>query len=931
MFLIISSIWGLALLFLVMQAMYERRESERLPLISETEFVPWWSIRSLFFVSSYVAIYKRYVLLAWAYEANSVKSAVVMALLLNMVMCLGVTVSGYLFDSVRNHKWTAISLMTVSTGFCLTALVLSYDVKISDPVLVVCVLAAVITSIGCPSFRDLVVTKQVMEFQSKGVDAHSFGENRKYTVLGQAFLALLTSYAMAAQGSTVIFPILTGLLVVSTLLYSTTFPTRVVDRLISCDPGRHEPRQAVLNSGAWTFEVCCLFTAALFLGVASTLFEVILYVYLQEIGVPMHILGIAHSVALVSELPVFHYEHRLVKLLRGYENLFVFGAMATATRLALLAYVVWSPTSVPYWPIVVIEASHGLSRATGACSIVRLAAVYAPPGCETFVQSVLNTASGFGGYVLGCMIFGYAWTFGAHSNFLLGSFLALASAAVMLWFQTMQPEIQTPTAKPVDVIVRRLVIVVRADPVICGHATEARNLAEAAASQGTEVHIVTWPMEALQKGGLPLKPVEDAYGPRIHVHRPPALGDEKILDGRYLLAMSARIVDILQAEDKYPMHRATPGAEEVDVVNCFYLLPHMQVVLPSVTALSDPDMRLRRRVVSIAKAVGSDITSQVARCLEEDELGGAVLIFDAFLAHDVLHAVSGYTKTIILESARHVDKRRGTQYEQRLKVALKISYPPIDTKLYLDMARQNPTGQKACAPTPALEACARYNVDFGTFVLFLSRVTKAKGVHDLILAYGKSSLPDAGWPLLICGTGADFESSRALADAQGRGELIRFTGSIPDEDKGALLHACGAYCLPSKPTPNFIETFGIALAEKMLAGGPGVTITTTTGGIPEATDGHCIEVEVGDIESIKEGLEVAKAMPEDARSKLTIAARLHAEKFDRTAIWNAVKDDVLSFVGDAQRVSEHNYSDILSTRMTPHSTPKSMRRGCMSK
>merc|ERR1719424_2208745 len=117
----------------------------------------------------------------------------------------------------------------------------------------------------------------------------------------------------------------------------------------------------------------------------------------------------------------------------------------------------------------------------------------------------------------------------------------------------------------------------------------------------------------------------------------------------------------------------------------------------------------------------------------------------------------------------------------------------------------------------------------------------------------------------------------------------------------------------------------------MLAGGPGVTITTTTGGIPEATGGHCIEVEVGNMESIKEGLEAAKAMPEDARLKLTIAARSHAEQFDRTAIWNAVKDDVLSFPGDSQSVSEHKYSDTFSTRMTPHSTPKSMWRGCMSK
>jgi hypothetical protein len=41
---------------------------------------------------------------------------------------------------------------------------------------------------------------------------------------------------------------------------------------------------------------------------------------------------------------------------------------------------------------------------------------------------------------------------------------------------------------------RRLVIVNRADPVICGHSVEGRNLAEAALERGfDEVRIVTWP------------------------------------------------------------------------------------------------------------------------------------------------------------------------------------------------------------------------------------------------------------------------------------------------------------------------------------------------------------------------------------------------------------------------------------------------------
>ena len=54
--------------------------------------------------------------------------------------------------------------------------------------------------------------------------------------------------------------------------------------------------------------------------------------------------------------------------------------------------------------------------------------------------------------------------------------------------------------------VSHLVLVVRADPIICGHSTEARNLAEAGIEMGLEsVHIVTYPIDILEESDLPLK------------------------------------------------------------------------------------------------------------------------------------------------------------------------------------------------------------------------------------------------------------------------------------------------------------------------------------------------------------------------------------------------------------------------------------------
>ena len=94
---------------------------------------------------------------------------------------------------------------------------------------------------------------------------------------------------------------------------------------------------------------------------------------------------------------------------------------------------------------------------------------------------------------------------------------------------------------------RNLIVVVRADPIICGHSTEARNLAEAALARGYKhVAIVTWQEELLQESGLPLKPSDEIqpYSPGIEVMRPAPIGSYKILDGRYLHGMTGKLIDL---------------------------------------------------------------------------------------------------------------------------------------------------------------------------------------------------------------------------------------------------------------------------------------------------------------------------------------------------------------------------------------------------
>ena len=120
----------------------------------------------------------------------------------------------------------------------------------------------------------------------------------------------------------------------------------------------------------------------------------------------------------------------------------------------------------------------------------------------------------------------------------------------------------------------RLVIVNRADPVICGHSVEGRNLAEAALERGfDEVRIVTWPIDRLEDTGLPLKPLDRMlpYSEGIIVERPEPVGDYKVPDGRWLAGITGRLVELF-----------TDGVPTVCL--SLYLSPHTVAVTDAVRA-----------------------------------------------------------------------------------------------------------------------------------------------------------------------------------------------------------------------------------------------------------------------------------------------------------------------------------------------------------
>ena len=406
---------------------------------------------------------------------------------------------------------------------------------------------------------------------------------------------------------------------------------------------------------------------------------------------------------------------------------------------------------------------------------------------------------------------------------------------------------------------RRLVIVVRADPVICGHSGEARNLAEVALTRGfDDVRLLTWPIPALQAAGLPLKPLDriTPYSAGITVERPEPVGDYRVPDGRYMAGLTGRLVELL--------------AEPVPTT-CLsmYLAPHTAVVGEAVTAARAAGFRPDVR--TIAKAVGSDVTNVIRSCLREGRFGAAVALFTTFLANDEVIAVSEYTRQEIVAAAEAVDAHCGTSLADECRARVAVSYPPIDTSAYLDLD-----------PAAVDAALSRRGLDRDGYVLFLSRVARAKGVHDLVAAFARSR-SRSRVKLVIAGNGPALEEVRALTRDDDRVVLL---SDVDDEEKPLLMRGCAAYALPTKPEPDFVETFGIALTEKMLAGG-GPVITTLTGGTGEAVGGTAIIVRAGDVAGLATAMDRAVLeLSAEERRFMEDRARAHALSFDRARVFD---------------------------------------------
>jgi glycosyltransferase involved in cell wall biosynthesis len=115
---------------------------------------------------------------------------------------------------------------------------------------------------------------------------------------------------------------------------------------------------------------------------------------------------------------------------------------------------------------------------------------------------------------------------------------------------------------------------------------------------------------------------------------------------------------------------------------------------------------------------------------------------------------------------------------------------------------------------------------------------------------------------------------------------VRILTDVDDAEKPALMAGSAAFVLPTREQPEFVETFGIALVEKALAGG-GPIITCATGGVPEAVGDAALLVPQRDPATLRTVLdEIICDWTQEQRTAAELRARAYALQFDRVQVFD---------------------------------------------
>ncbi len=171
------------------------------------------------------------------------------------------------------------------------------------------------------------------------------------------------------------------------------------------------------------------------------------------------------------------------------------------------------------------------------------------------------------------------------------------------------------------------------------------------------------------------------------------------------------------------------------------------------------------------------------------------------------------------------------------------------------------------------------NVEYGllknkTTVLFIGRLVKQKGIYDILTVAENLK----NHQFVIAGDGPEKETLLSIKKEKSIHNLF-FVPYTPYEKVPSLINLSDILILPSLPTKEWEEQFGMVLIEAMACGK--VVLASKTGAIPEVLADSGITFTPGDITEI---IDIIKGINENATKKYKTKARLRAEQ-----VFNAEK------------------------------------------
>ena len=277
---------------------------------------------------------------------------------------------------------------------------------------------------------------------------------------------------------------------------------------------------------------------------------------------------------------------------------------------------------------------------------------------------------------------------------------------------------------------------------ICGHSGEARNLAEVALQRGfTDVRIVTWPLDLLDDIGSAAEAARRRT-PLQQGHRGGTPGTGRRLQG-------ARR-SLPRGHDRTPrraVHRRRSDGLHVAVPQPAHTRGRRRRCgspAPPVCRSRLPPSRRRSAPTSptwCAPVPPTGASARPRRCCRP-------------ISTAICRSRCRTTpRSLIISSAEEIDARHGTSFAERCRQRVAISYPAINTADYLQISAEQ-----------TAEVLNRRGLMRDGYVLYLSRLARAKGVDDLITGFTASPACKE-LTLVIAGNGPEARHLRELAAA----------------------------------------------------------------------------------------------------------------------------------------------------------------------